>query len=239
MQLHHNGYRFYHWLSVSFVLHTGIVLPFVLLSMHAPTPDKRSKLQIDLFGMVSDRQAEQKKQQHASPQQPRQVSKPRPSPDAYKAVVTESPVQVKKTEEKQKPDEQSTQPIQPMQASTGPSPGASTGAASSRDATVRTTAGQGSDRNRAYVIRLIKQVRANLVYPHEMRKSGIDAVTRIAFIITKSGNIRGDSLRVQKSSGYAVMDSNALKAARDSMPFEKPPKDDFPVSFNVTFNISI
>jgi len=242
---HNNGYRFYHWFSVSVILHAGIVLPFALLSLHASITDKHSKLQIDLFGMISDRQAEQKIQRHAPPQQPRQVPPPRQSPDAYKTVVAESPVQVKKAEEKQKTDEQTTQQMQPKQASAASSPSTSSGAASSGNSdtqqsqqTIRSGAEQESGRIRGYLARLAKVLRTNLTYPEEVRKHGVEGVSTITFVVTQSGGIKGDSLRVKKSSGYAALDSNALKSVRTSAPFEKPPKE-LTVSVALSFNVNM
>lgn len=244
MPAHRNGgFRFYHWLSASLALHSGIVLPFLLINLHSPALHKSSRLQIELFGMVSDRQTEAKIQQHAPPraQQPRQVS----TPDAYKTVARESTVLVKNTEDKHKPTDQTNQPIQSTQASDEPVSGAMAGASSSgnaaiqqRQQTIRTALDQETEKRR-YAARLVKQVRSNLVYPQEMRKSGVEAVSRIMFIVTKSGDILGDSLRILKSSGYAALDSSALRSARISAPFEKPPKDNFKLSFDVAFTINM
>jgi protein TonB len=69
------------------------------------------------------------------------------------------------------------------------------------------------------------RLQSNLVYPEKMRRQGIEAVTTIAFTVMESGQIRRNSLEVRKSSGYREMDDNALRAARESAPFDKPPKE--------------
>ncbi len=239
MLLHcHGKFRFYHWLSVSLVLHSGIILPFVLISFHRPASHKCSKLQIELFGMIADRQMEEK---HAAPRPrpPQHVSRPRQSPDTYKTVATESPVQVKKAEDKPKPTEQN---VQPMPVSPVPLPAVSNAAGTDmvqqRQQTIMSAAEQEADEIRKYLARLAKTVRTNLAYPEEVRKHGIEGVSTIAFTVTKSGDIKGDSLRVKKSSGYAALDSSALRSARVSAPFEKPPKE-LNVSIAVSFTIEM
>lgn len=93
---------------------------------------------------------------------------------------------------------------------------------------------QESDRIRTYLARLAKLLRNNLAYPEEVRKHGIEGVSTIAFTVVKSGDIKMDSLRVKKSSGHAALDFSALKSARASAPFEKPPKG-LDVSIAVSF----
>ena len=76
-----------------------------------------------------------------------------------------------------------------------------------------------------YTSIVVRRLQANLVYPEKMRRNGVEAITTIAFTVTESGQIKKDSLRVRKSSGYKEMDDNALRAARDSAPFSEPPKE--------------
>jgi protein TonB len=76
-----------------------------------------------------------------------------------------------------------------------------------------------------YLARLSKRLQACLVYPQEVRKSGIEGVSRIRFVITETGTVKPGSLTVVKSSGYPALDSNALKAALAGSPYEKPPKE--------------
>ena len=82
-----------------------------------------------------------------------------------------------------------------------------------------------TDRLNRYTSMVARRLQANLVYPANMRRKGVEAATTIAFTVTGSGEIRADSLRVRTSSGYKEMDDNALRAARESAPFDKPPKE--------------
>jgi protein TonB len=239
-------FNFYYGLAVSLVLHASIALPFVWLSLHKPAQHKLSKLRIELFGMVADRQMVEKRiQQNASPRpQPQQVNKPRPRkpPATYKAVVTESPVHVARVEEKEKPS-QIEQVLQPKQASAAPLPAApnSSGAdtVQQRQQTIRSTAESESDRRTKYATGVVKAILNHLVYPEEVRRKGIEGVTTITFIITESGHLKGDSLRVKKSSGYAAMDANALNAVRASAPFATPPTKEFSITFDVWFTVNM
>jgi len=231
--------RMCRWLSVSSVLHACFFVPFVVFSLYTPAKHARSRLQIELYGMVADRQVAEKKvaQKAAAPQQ---VSRPRAT---YQTVAMESPVSVHKVEEKPKPVEPETKPL-PAAAVTAP-PADTVRAASSgadtvqqRQQTIRTAAETEADKIRRYAAKVGKALRSNLVYPKEVRKMGIEAVTTISFTISESGHIKGDSLRVKKSSGYAALDANALQSARVSAPFDKPPKE-MPIIIDVRFNNSM
>ncbi|GFE62031.1 hypothetical protein AOG2_26190 [Geobacter sp. AOG2] len=235
--------RMCRWLSVSSLLHACFIVPFIVFSLYTPAKHARSRLQIELFGMVADRQvAEKKVAQKAAP--PQQVNRPRkPVPAMYRTVATESPVSVHKVEEKPKPLEQETKPVA-VSAVTAPpadtvraaSPGAD--AVQQRQQTIRTAAETEADRIRRYSERVVKRLRSHLVYPKEVRRMGIEAVTTISFIVTDSGNIKGGSLRVKVSSGYTALDASALQSARDSVPFEKPPKE-MPLIIGVRFSNSV
>jgi hypothetical protein len=164
--------HFYHWFSVSLILHSGILLPFVLFSLHTPAQHRGSKLQIELFGMIANRQIEGKilRQAPPPPRQPRTVRKPRQAPKTYKTVTAKSPVKVHSDKRKPKPVDRKKKPKpvdrknqpepvnqtnQPIQAQAAPSPNTVPGTARSgnsnvqqRQQTIGTFAGQRADINR-------------------------------------------------------------------------------------------
>jgi protein TonB len=115
--------------------------------------------------------------------------------------------------------------------STGTGAGIGGGGSGGRDAadqrgeTIRRGRAGDADPLSMYTSRVARRLQSNLVYPEKMRRKGIEAVTTIIFTVTGSGEIKKDSLKVRKSSGYAEMDDNALKAARASAPFDEPPKE--------------
>ena len=61
---------------------------------------------------------------------------------------------------------------------------------------------------------------ANLHYPMIARRQGWCGKVDVAFLIKPDGHI--SELRIEKSSGYAVLDEQALEAIRRSAPFTPP-----------------
>jgi periplasmic protein TonB len=61
---------------------------------------------------------------------------------------------------------------------------------------------------------------ANLQYPMLARRKGWSGKVEVAFLIKPDGNI--SELRIQASSGYSVLDEQALDAIRRSAPFTPP-----------------
>jgi periplasmic protein TonB len=232
-------FRFCQWLAVSLLLHAAVVALFVLATgVHAPPHISHHRLHIDLAGMVSDRQVQERKGgTSASPApkaQPREQAKKGPSPEKDKT-------QEKAREEKASDTPGVTDEKAGRADTSAPAPAGSGGAPGegpSQRAQSLAHHDQDTDRTRLYVARLAKRIRANLVYPEEMRKSGVEGISTIAFIITESGTVKANSLRVQKSSGYAALDSNALKSAQISAPFERPHKE-LTVTIAVAFTIDM
>lgn len=77
---------------------------------------------------------------------------------------------------------------------------------------------------RKYLVGLRKAIQSRLVYPAEARQGGYTGAPVIRFTITDSGAILPGSLAVHASSGHAVLDDNALRAALAGAPFERPPR---------------
>jgi len=229
------------------LLHAGVALPFIMAGVHAT--DRRShKLVIELYGMIADRQSEEKKWSVTSAPKrvmaqqkvvkPKNQPRPEPLPDKQ-PVVRASPVQVEKAESKTKPTEQA-----PAVQTAPPSPQAAPASrheqAEQKQQSIRHEDKDARDmqRIREYLARLKKRLQANLVYPEETRRLGIEGVPTIAFVITQTGNIKPNSLQVLKSCGYGALDSNAMRAALTSAPFEKPPKE-LNVSIAVSFTVTM
>ena len=224
----HKPFGFYHWLGVSWLLHCGLILPCVLIGLYNPSHQNHSKLVIELFGMVADRQQEARMEKVIPP--PRKVPQlipqmPKKASEAHETVAADMPVYEEKIDETPVPD---------------PSPVVAVADEAVERQRQQSIAheNQDADKTREYLARLGKRLQANLVYPKEMRKSGIEGISTITFTIMESGDIRGNSLRVKKSSGYSELDANALKSALASAPFEKPPKE-LNVSIAVAFTRKI
>ncbi|QDR80263.1 energy transducer TonB [Sporomusa termitida] len=209
----------FHWLAISLLLHVSLISPLFLTTLHAAQQNRAERLRLELFGMVANRQLEER---HESVAEPQQVSKvlpaPTPAPANYQTV--KSPVLVEKVEEA---------PFKPVLAALHTADAAT----EQKQQTIRPVT---EDSLQQYMARVTRKVRGHLTYPQEARGNGMKGTTTIAFTITSSGDIKGNSLRVQKSSGYAVLDSSALASAQVSAPFEEPPKE-ISIAIAVSFNI--
>ncbi len=231
----------YHWLAVSLLIHAGIVIPFVLGIPHGPHHKGHHRLTVELYGMIADRQQEEKKggtPKKQVPVRPREVKKttPKQTVEKEKTPVTESPVVSEEKTETGKDDESETTGPEVRIASSPGTSGVGGEGMSQRQLSIGYA--RESDRTKAYLSRLAKRLHSHLVYPEETRKSGVEGVAWIAFVITESGTIKGNSVRIVKSSGYAALDANAVESALSSAPFERPPKE-LNVSIGVEFNYEV
>jgi protein TonB len=207
-------------MAISLLLHISLALPFLLPTLHTADQSSHEKLRIELFGMITNRQMEERHEGTESPQQEKRAAQqvnhivPRPSADKYQTVAAKSPVQVEKAED-------NPNLTQPVFSASLPVDSSKAGATvEQRQQSISSRAAL-----QEYMAKVTKRIQTNLVYPKEVRENGVEGIAIIAFTITSSGDIREDSLRVQKSSGYAALDSSAVRSARDSVPFEKPPKE--------------
>lgn len=237
----------YHWLGASLIIHAVLAAPFFLASLHMAGHVGHKKLSIELFGMISNRQVEERKKGVDAPrpvprparrvplQAHRPVAAPAPSPDAFTTVATESPVQVEKGDDKT--HHQADGEAGTFGSSFSGASGRQGGATEQKGQTIRTGEHEGGV-IAAYLAKVSKRVQANLVYPEETRKHGVEGVSIVSFTITESGAIEEGSLKVRKSSGYPALDSNALKSVVASAPFERPPKE-IAVRIAVEFNVEV
>jgi periplasmic protein TonB len=60
-----------------------------------------------------------------------------------------------------------------------------------------------------------------LSYPAYAQEEGWQGTVRIGFLVNRDGTV--DSVRVLKSSGYNLLDNNAVKAVRQATPFPHAP----------------
>ncbi len=64
-------------------------------------------------------------------------------------------------------------------------------------------------------------VMQHLKYPDEAQSRGLEGKVLISFIIMADGNVK--DIKVLVSSGYSVLDKNAIDTVKSSAPFPKPP----------------
>ena len=70
----------------------------------------------------------------------------------------------------------------------------------------------------AYICELILK---NLKYPPSAKKMGLSGSVVVAFVVRENGT--AEDVKVLKSSGFALLDSNAVETVRKVSPFPKPP----------------
>ena len=60
-----------------------------------------------------------------------------------------------------------------------------------------------------------------LVYPPMARKMNWSGKVVVAFTVAEDGSVHG--IRVAESSGFPILDRNAMETVRNTAPFPKPP----------------
>ncbi|GAX62613.1 periplasmic protein [Candidatus Scalindua japonica] len=66
-----------------------------------------------------------------------------------------------------------------------------------------------------------KIIRINISYPYKARKMSMEGDVILSFIVCLDGNVKG--IKVNKSSGFSILDDNAEQAVRKASPFPPPP----------------
>jgi protein TonB len=218
-------FTIWHGFMASLALHSALALPFVVNNFALP-PDDLPTLVIELQGIVSEAQAEERVAQQL-PDQVQQQAQPTPPPPQ------EAPPPPPEPEESAAAKPPEPQP----QMATPPQPQATPQAKQVEDPdeqqqaqVIKTERDPDADRLREYVKRLSKKVQANLVYPDEGRKAGLQGDARVSFTLTRDGQVRPGTLTIAASSGQPKLDASALATVRACAPFEPPPRE-----MNVSF----
>jgi periplasmic protein TonB len=210
-------------IGLSLLLHAALTLPWLLGDWFEPPAPQRNQLVMDLFGMVSERQIEQK-QAGARPDEPSRVrheqapAKPMPRPTAPENPLhqADSPVQVAQV------PEQVGAPPPPVPANVPTAVGSAQQEQAQQTIQPRDTSQ--ADAMRKYIAVLTKLISAKLVYPAQVRELHYTGTPVVRFTLMPSGEILPGSLAIERSSGHAALDDNALQAARSSTPLPPPPR---------------
>jgi len=211
---------------VSLALH-GALAAAVIWAFSKPAEEiKTDKLLLELAGMVSNRQREESAPSAAAStpappkkNEPKKEIKKTPPVKQMKTIVADSPVQVvqqeeiatssKSMESKKDSDLQKQQTLNSLN--------------------------KDLEELKKYQAKITKKIKSNLVYPADARKRGYEGVAAVRFVVTESGMIQSGTLVIARSSGYPMLDTNALKSVRDSEPFERPPRT-MPVEIDLGFS---
>ncbi len=61
----------------------------------------------------------------------------------------------------------------------------------------------------------------HIQYPEEAQNRGIEGRVLVSFIIMADGTVK--DIKILNSSGYTLLDKNAVDTVKNSAPFPKPP----------------
>jgi protein TonB len=207
-------FTIWHGLAASLALHSALALPFVV-ELSPPPDDDMSMLVIQLQGVVSDAQAEEKVAQ--LPDQPQQQPQPTPPPPQ------EAPPPEQQEEDGARPPEPQPQVSLPQRPVTPQARQVQDPDEQQKAKILKAERDLEADRMREYVKRLTKKVQSHLVYPDEGRKAGLHGNAKVSFTLAADGQIKPGTLTIAESSGQPKLDASALATVRASAPFERPP----------------
>lgn len=241
-------------LAASLAAHGLIAALFWLMPgwLQSKAPADTHALQMELFGMLSNRQEQEQLQglPETPPPQPQAAPEPAPEPPPDDPIPEPDPVPTPEPEpapepepipeppppEIEPPEPSPVQVKPPAKPKPKPTPAARP-AASAPPAPPAIRQGAEVARMQqtiappdmqtlmqAYVRELSRMLQRSLVYPREARREGHVGSTTVRFSITENGSILPGSLSVQRSSGHAILDEQALQTARNSAPYPAPPR---------------
>ncbi|MHB1378739.1 MAG: energy transducer TonB [Desulfurivibrionaceae bacterium] len=99
-----------------------------------------------------------------------------------------------------------------------------------------TTVAAGEEYRRANFGAIRDSILGHLRYPMLARRQGWSGQVEVAFMIAPDGSV--DELRIRTSSGFPVLDDQALAAIRRSAPFTPPPRMAALLVMPVTFQLN-
>lgn len=228
-------FSLWHGAAASALIHACLVLPF-FVPWHLLQAKQQQTLVIELQGMISNRQEEQKTagaQQPATP--PPEVRQEPPKPE--EKPQPEKKKVVKKTMPAPPiPKKPVLQPVHEEVASLPMLPAPAGEAAQQQVPQTIRSVDADMEAFKAYLAKLKRKLQTNLVYPDSAKLSGLRGTAVVGFAVTETGDIREESLRIIKSSGFPDLDRNALSTVRSSAPFDKPQKE-ITVAVAVSFEV--
>lgn len=230
------------YLGASLLVHLAFALPVARLRSQAPpAPSVRNQIVVELVGIVSNRQVAAPRAETARPIVPvaepqkthlaRTSRRTRPMRSTTTGVEWPTPVPEPIAEtvarETAAGGSRDVQADSPDEATKPRGDAASNGTGAGQNQLQRTIArvdNPDPQAQRKYLALVWKSIQARLVYPAQAREAGYVGTPVIRLTITVDGSILPGSLAIARSSGYPLLDENALKAAHDSAPLPPPPR---------------
>ena len=205
-------------LLASLALHLLILSPLLLL-LREPPRARQDRLLVELYGIISNRQREARAPPAVTPAPVQHVAAASRVPGPTSPVAVRGSVSAQQAQPDAVPESMGS-------AEPAAAPGSSSGATGIDAQRAETLAVRDlrADELKRYLATVRNRLKANLVIPEQARRLGYEGVPVVGFTIEESGWLVPSSLHVIRSSGYADLDANALRAAQDSTPFDPPPR---------------
>ena len=203
-------------IAISLVVHLCIIAAFY----HQPSQiQKREALVIEVNGVMSKKQVEEKKRSIPSPPK-QQTSKPTPK-------VTQKRI------ESVEPTQQALEKPLPKVVTPPPPVVQETKVSNEEQKQQTITKIDETALMQQYSRVLSRKLHQNISYPLEARAKGYTGIPTVRFKINADGS--ADSISIEKSSGVELLDKKAIEAVMQSSPFPKPPHP-FKISIEVDFS---
>ncbi len=192
-----------------------MVVSALLWTMRDSPRDVHDQLLVELFGMVTNRQ--RAAQAPAVP-----IARP---PIAARPVKTTAPPSPEAVRDPLVQIAQEVAPAAPAPTTAAGAalPGAEVSNEAQRAETIVPRDTQ-ADELKHYLAGVRKRLKSHLVISEEARRMGYEGVPVVGFTLDETGWMMPATLRIVQSSGYPGLDADALRAARDSEPFDPPPR---------------
>ncbi len=218
-------------------IHGGCLLLFVLLQLLVAAPNRMAVIDFTFAGDASG--ARQVQAPAPAAAEPRRVAAVRQKRILADQKPREAPPRDHTQSDKIEPGpaEAATETISPNgeelarpRAAAGEATGDGAVHADAAPSPAGRTAGPGSgvtpDQSRAVYLKehfvyIRDRITRNILYPEMARRMGWCGQVKIAFIVCEDGGV--NEIRVVDSSGFGVLDRNAVETVKKTAPFPRPP----------------
>ena len=195
----------------------------VYKNYHPYKPEERERLTVEINGIVTNKQIEERQAVQEAPTPPPQVAEKEPEKEEPKKPKT-PPIEKKKVLAK---SEEATHKMEPELQKEVAKPVAPSVAPQNMDAQKQQTTANPQDEAavmQRYARAFKKKLHEHVVFPSEAKGKGYMGVPKVGFMINEDGSVPKESIKIIKSSGYDVLDQKAIVAVLESSPFERPPR---------------
>lgn len=212
-------------LTESFVLHGLLTGAMIIMAGALTPPPQTIRLEFSMLQPTASPRPDETPQAQAAVATPTPPV-PQPEPVALPQKLAPVAAKIRHSPQPITPAPQQSQEQNSPEVAENPAPAPvaakPAGTASSTSVTKTPTVPADEEYRRANFGAIRDSILANLRYPMLARRRGWSGQVEIAFKITPDGSV--SELRIVASSGFPVLDDQALAAIRHSAPFSPPPR---------------